>query len=275
MSADVTIGKLGGMKSAVQFTFSRGETMIRKTLVNVGITALLGGMALAAQAATVQLKLTDYKYGARTVNATSPVHNRDAGSFTGTITNGGVSASVESYCLELTEYFSFGETNTYTKMDAAAYFGSSSLGTFAGSSKAITLAKLLSVANPDIESASTSAAKADLSAALQLAIWNIRYDNDMTLASGSFLDTSTFTTQATAFLNKAVLLANSDIIYSVHVLSSGRPIGDSQGKQDQVIWERGGPGVGNPVPEPTSLALAFGALGALGFATRRRQIIKA
>jgi hypothetical protein len=252
------------MKCVLHGFAKQGKSMIKKSMVKVGIAALLGGAVMASQAAT--MKLTGWTFGeGHNVAASAPVYSGQGGSFKGFLDT---TTAIETYCLELTESFHFGTQYTnYTKMTAGSYFMSLGI-----DSKASTLAKLLSYANPIVQSAAVGD-RDELSTALQLAIWNVRYDSDMTLTPSSnavFSDTSSYAAQANIFLLGAE--NQSSILYSLHVLSSGKPVATFVGNQDQLIWEpAAGRGSGGSVPEPASLALALGALGALRFTSRRRQ----
>jgi Thioester domain/PEP-CTERM motif len=228
----------------------------------------LCGAAVSAQAAT--MTLSGYKYGnGNSVNASAPVYSGGAGGFVGTLTGAGFPfdtsiGGLNTYCVELGEFFSPGTSYTnYNVVTATSYFNAS---------KALQLAKLLTYANPQVTSAGAGL-QDDASTSLQLAIWNIVYDNDATLSGGLFSDTSIYAAQANSFLLNSASAVNS---LQVFVLKSqtGVPTG-STGQQDQLMWiGGGGPTAGN-IPEPTSLALAFGALGALGFSARRRRPTKA
>jgi Thioester domain len=248
------------MKGAVHFTFKRDGRMIRKTLINVGVAALLGGVVMASQAATMTLNTWTFGSG-NAVNVSAPTYNGQGGGFSGTLSGAGVpfDGAIKSYCVEVGEFFNFGTAyNTYNVVTSVSYFGAS---------KALSLAKLLTYANPLVSGA---ADKDYASTALQLAIWNTVYDTDLSLSAGTFKNTSDagLNTLATSFLTGATSAVNN---LQLFVLSSGKPLLPTAGQQDQLIWLDGGGPSGGNVPEPTSLALAFGALGALGFATTRRR----
>jgi hypothetical protein len=245
--------------------------MIRKRLVNVGVAATLGGMALAAQAATMTLNSWTFGNG-NAVDVAAPNYNGQGGGFSGTLTGAGApfdtaAGGLRSYCVEVGEFFSFGTSySSYNVVTSTLYFGAT---------KALDLGKLLTYANPLV---STAPDKDFASTALQLAIWNTVYDTDSSLSAGAFKNTEVSSTGgvnalANSYLAGAASAANN---LQLFVLSSGKPLlPNTPGQQDQLIWLQGGARSGGNIPEPTSLALAFGALGALGFAARRRQAAKA
>lgn len=252
------------MKSVVRFTFKRDEPMIRKTLVNVGVAALLGGVAVASQAATMTLNSWTYGNG-NNVNVAAPTYGGQGGGFTGTLSGAGVpfDGTINTYCIEIGEFFNFNTPYTnYNVVTSVSYFGAT---------KALDLAKLLTYANPLVSSAGD---QDFASTALQLAIWNMVYDTDATLSGGSFQNTgnASLNTLANSYLAGAASAVNN---LQLFVLSSGKPLGLNPGQQDQLFWQDGGSSSGGNIPEPTSLALAFGALGAMGLAKRRRQADKA
>jgi hypothetical protein len=283
MSADVTSGKLLPMKSTVRFTFSRGEIMIRKTLVNVGVGALLGGMAVAAQAATVKFENWAYPPGSQ-VNTNIAGHTSVwAGGFTGNVsftgTENGFSGTINpflSYCVEITESFSgFPSANMagYNVLNGFSYshWANANGSGNTSASTALRLGRLLTYvsSNPSAVDSATE------STAMQLAIWNVIYDNDSdnvtagfnSVANGSFASTSaSFTSIADALLDSSRTVLNK---FDVFVLQKS-------GSQDFILVreESGGGQTGSGVPEPASLALSLMALGAMGVASRRRKTSK-
>ena len=88
---------------------------------------------------------------------------------------------------------------------------------------------------------------------MQLAIWNIIYDQDLSLSGGSFRDTSSFGTYAGQLLAASSSLLDSAV--DVFVLRKA-------GSQDFLLTRARTPPQGQTVPEPGSLWLALAALAA-------------
>jgi len=236
--------------------------MLKKLALHAGIGVALGAGAVGAQAATMQLNSWTWGNG-NAVNASAPTYNGVGGGFSGTL-SGAVPASlngaIDTYCVELTESFSFGTPySSYTVLDAATYFSAA---------KVATLGKLISyVYDSNLFGSTAASYKDDLSTALQLAIWNVVYDADVTLNSGPFSDSSVYKNGTANFLGANQLLANSAnwlVHYDLYVLSAGKPIQTTNGTQDQLFWR-------HSVPEPTSFSLVALALAAAGFSARRRK----
>jgi hypothetical protein len=214
--------------------------------------ALLAGFH-AAQASTVNLSSWTFGSG-NNVHTLQPGYSGAAGGFSGTLDG----AAVMTYCVELTQsfYWSTSYTN-YTDLTATAYFT-------AGSDKALKLARLVSYAYYDSVVHVSTAAQ---STSMQLAVWNVIYDNDYSLSSGSFADTSGYASYATTLLTASQGFTN---VANVWVLASPT-------QQDQLHWNKVSlnrpSNASNDVPEPGALALvlaALGAAGAAGVAARRR-----
>jgi hypothetical protein len=216
----------------------------------LGLTLFAG--LHAAQASTVTLNNWTFGSG-NNVHATTPGYNGAAGGFSGSLDGAGLM----TYCVELTQSFHWSMNYTnFTDETALDYFGASS-------DKAQKLAKLVSYAFYDSVVHVKTAAQ---STSLQLAIWNVVYDNDYTLLSGTFADTSGYASYASNLLNASQSFTN---LANVWVLASPT-------QQDQLHWGRLIPGrpsnADSDVPEPTSLALVFAALGAAAFAARGRRL---
>lgn len=255
-------------------------TPIRVPFSLLAATALAVGAA-GAQASTTTLNQWTWGNG-NSVNATAPAYGGVAGGFTGTLAGSeisGLDGAIDTYCIELTEHFGFGNAySNYTTLAASTYFA-------ADASKVTALGKLISYVYGNSLFTSTAATyRDDLSTSLQLAIWNIIYDTDTTLSGGSFSDSSTYRLGTSNFAGANALLAGSQVAsqavsYDLYVLSSGNPYGTAAGNQDQLFWRlrTGGSTGGDPgtVPEPASLGLAALALGAAAAVRRRRSVTAA
>lgn len=228
---------------------------MNKSLSALALAALLCGASVPSQAAT--MTLTQWTFGnGNVVSASAPAFGGYAGGFSGTLSGAGEAfdGNIDSYCVELTQTFNWNTAYGNSNLVSSSSY-------FADSAKADTLGKLLSYANPLVESAAAGS-QDDFSTSLQLAIWNTVYDNDNTLSDGAFKDSSAFAAKADEFLAGARGQASS---LELWVLASAN-------HQDQLIWLEPAPRLtGQDVPEPTSLMLAIAAFGGLGLASRRRR----
>ena len=223
---------------------------------SVFLSAALAGAALlsahAAQASTVVLNNWAFGRG-NNVHAVQPAYEDAAGGFTGKLDG----KDLLSYCVELSQDFDWKTSYTnYTDQTALAYFG-------AASDKALKLARLVSYAYYDSTVHVSTAAQ---STSMQLAVWNVIYDVDYALSSGTFADTSAYAAYASSLLKASQSFVN---VANVWILASPT-------QQDQLHWDRVSVGRSSnaqtavAVAEPGSLALALAAIGVAAAALRRR-----
>lgn len=166
--------------------------------------------------------------------------------------------NIIAYCIELTQFApSFGSPNGYIKSTYNA-------GTEPSGSQIDMLSKLFTFNN------GLGTANSTESAAMQLAVWEIMYEAaPLSLTSGSFkiFGTSLLpaATQADALLAGAAgSLSSFDVSTFTHKNYQDFVTGNANFGCNEIDC------VGNDVPEPGSLPLMLGSLGALGFLSRKK-----
>jgi hypothetical protein len=175
----------------------------------------------------------------QTVDVTTPPYSGVAGGFVGTFDG----AAIQVFCYEIDQHFNFGVTydNDYT------------LGTPSNES-------LLSALYQEAYGAATASAMN--SAAFQLAVWEILYDDDLSLFSGSFHTNRTG--------NATDALAETWLEGLGGFADKGDIILYTSGEHQDFIGRR----PSSDVPEPRPVALIGIGLVAMLASARRREAVR-
>jgi hypothetical protein len=216
--------------------------------------AVAGALALAAPASATTLSNTAWlvppggeSYTISWVGHTPAVNPASVGGFTGLF--GG--NPITFWCFDLLHTFSLGTSYDYV-----------AVGPMSGT-LATQLSELLNVANAN----GGYAADRDHSAAFQLAIWNLEYDSDLTLAGGNF----SVSAGAARTLADTWLGLLSDPLYANPTNSVFQLNSTSRDPQHQnfITFSTVPPEL---VPEPPVLPLVLTAFGVIALIEMRRRM---
>jgi hypothetical protein len=250
--------------------------------------AILGATATAAHAGTVNLSDWAVKTGSwnrivdvKNVSPGNPTFARSvyAGGFSGsafgfTGADDWVNtSSLLTYCVEFTQSFSLPSSNmgNYNLVSGASYTHWGQAGANPAAAR-LAIAARLGGLMTHVSTLNGAAAidTREESAAVQLAIWEIIYETpvgeDLNLNDGNLKENRSGATNASVRTQANQLLGDSAATasdFDVYVLSK-------EGSQDFIaLREKEGPP--DEVPEPGAMSLSLAALGAMGFALRRRR----
>jgi hypothetical protein len=224
----------------------------RRAAVAVTLALAAASAVVPSTAAAASVTLTGWAFGSGG-KVDGNLYQGQAGGFKGSLSGAGVfdTPSFITYCVELEESFSFSSAamTGHELVPGATYFGKQA---------AESLGRLLGYVMADPRRVDS----ADESTSLQLAIWNLVYDGDASMARGGrFSDRSSFAPYAESLLRGSAGFDASGL--DVFALRRA-------GTQDfLLVAPRPVPSTSQQVPLAPTWALLAAALLALQAAQRR------